>query len=80
MLRGGIRKAAEHKKCSRSAVLRLPIRDRGVPLMSDCEHNTNKKRSFPGHGEWYVESEISEAPERGAKNGGSVRPHDDECN
>jgi hypothetical protein len=48
--------------------------------MSDCEHNTNKKRSFPGHGEWYVESEISEAPERGAKNGGSVRPHDDECN
>jgi hypothetical protein len=48
--------------------------------MSDCEHNTNKKRSFPSHGEWYVESEISEAPERGAENGGSVRSHGDECN
>jgi hypothetical protein len=48
--------------------------------MSDYEHNTNKKHSFPCRGEWYVESEISEALERGAKNGGSVRPHDDECN
>jgi hypothetical protein len=48
--------------------------------MYDCVHNANKKRSFPRRGEWYVESEIHEAPKRGAKNGGSVRPHDDECN
>jgi hypothetical protein len=27
-------------------------------------HNANKKRCFPGRGEWYVESEIHEAPKK----------------
>ena len=69
----------EHIKRSDSVVLQFARFQSRRPEMFDCVHKGNKKHSFLGRGEWYVDSEV-EAPKRGAKNGGGVRSYDDECN